>query len=456
MELERTDRAVGPRGRFFTGSLSERKKDPLGLFLSTALQYGEAVFYKMGPKRVFQFTNPDAIKYIFQENSKNYIKGVGYDKLEPVLGKGLLTSEGEHWKRQRRIVQPVFHRGNLEQLVQMMADCVQSLEVKWKEKATTAPRIDAAREMMRLTLHIASVTLLGIDVSHEADEVGQALSRLLVEANRRILSLWPLQGVLPTPGNLQFRRDRETLNRVVFQIISERRKQLAQQPTGAKDILSLLLQARDEETGEGMSDEQIRDEVMTFFLAGHETTANALSWTFYLLSRYPQAAEKARAEIQSVLGGRTPTFEDLPKLKYTTCVLHESMRLYPPAWIFSREAAGVDEVLGKKISKGSVVILSPYVMHRHPKFWPNPEGFQPERFEAEGFLQKNRYIYIPFGVGPRQCIGNHFALMEMQLVLAMLLPKFQLDLVAGTKVEPEPMITLRPKGGLPMMLRNLS
>lgn len=302
--------------------------------------------------------------------------------------------------------------------------------------------------MMRLTLTIVCLTLFTSDISDEASDVGQALTVVLRHANNRISSLFPLPENFPTEENYRFQQALKTLDRVVYNLINERRQ--SGEDTG--DLLSMLVFARDEETGESMSEKQLRDEVMTIFLAGHETTANALSWTWYLLSKHPDVERRLDAELKEVLGGRVPTLFDLKNLKYTLQVLNETMRLYPPVWEIGRENIGTDQLGGYDIPSNSTIILSAYVTHRHPDFWENPEGFDPERFSPEHSGNRPQYAYFPFGGGPRTCIGNNFALMEAQLVIADIAQKYRLELVPGHVVEPEPMITLRPRNGILMTL----
>jgi cytochrome P450 len=301
--------------------------------------------------------------------------------------------------------------------------------------------------MMRLTLRIVGRALLGTEIGDEADAVGQALPVALHWANEQITRP-SLSERLPTPGNRRFRSAVGSLNGVVNGLVAQRRKS-GEDPG---DLLSMLMKATDAETGEAMSDQQLRDEVMTIFLAGHETTANALAWTFMLLSLHPGVDRTLRAELSSVLAGRLPTLADLPKLTYTRMVLDEALRLYPPAWSLGRRAEVDDVIDGYAIPKGSLVIVSPYVVHHNARVWDNPEGFDPERFRPGKEEGLPRFAYFPFGGGPRLCIGNNFALMEAQLLLAVLAQRARPELLAGHPVELEPMITLRPKGGLPMRL----
>jgi cytochrome P450 len=300
-------------------------------------------------------------------------------------------------------------------------------------------------EMMRLTLRIVGETLLAYDPSDAASEVGAALRFLLSIANRRASSVLHLPPSVPTFENLRFRRALATLDQVVLRIIAERRRN----PGDRGDLLSMLMQSRDEETGESMDDRQLRDEAMTIFLAGHETTANALGFTWLLLSRHPATFRELRAELSQVLGGRSPTLADLPRLTLTRRILQESMRLYPPAWIIGRSVIGPDEIGGYEIPARSIVFISPYVVHRHPRLWENPEGFDPHRFAQE----PPRGAYFPFGGGPRMCIGNGFASMESELLLATIAQRVRPDLVPGHRVELEPSITLRPRFGLRMTIR---
>ncbi len=298
---------------------------------------------------------------------------------------------------------------------------------------------------MRLTLRIVGETLLAYDPTNAADEVGAALAYLLPLANERSSRLFDVPPVFPTRENRKFRRALATLDSVVLRMIAERRKDAGDRG----DLLSMLIEARDAETGESMNDRQLRDEAMTILLAGHETTANALTYTFLLLSRYPAALRELRAELSQVLGGRSPTFDDLPRLTLTRWTLQESMRLYPPAWIIARSANGADEIGGHEIPARSIVFVSPYVMHRHPRFWSDPEGFDPGRFAKE----PPRGAYLPFGAGPRMCIGNAFASMEAELVLATIAQRIGFELVPGAPVELQPSITLRPRHGVSMRVR---
>jgi len=444
--LGRTARSVapGPRGHPFLGSLPEVRRDPIGLFLESFRRYGEVVRFRFGPKIAHLISGPAGINHVLAENHRNYGKQTrGYRNLRYVLGNGLLTSEGDLWKRQRRIAQPAFHRQKIagfgETMVRAARETAEALAARRGET------VDLHHEIMRLTLRIVGETLLGTDPTDSADEVGSALAYLLPLANERSSRVLELPPLFPTRENRRFRRELATLDAVVLRMIAERRKR----PSDRGDLLSMLIEARDAETGEAMDDRQLRDETMTIFLAGHETTANALTYAFLLLSRYPAALRDLRAELSQVLGGRTPGVEDLSRLTLTRRIVQEAMRLYPPAWIIARSASGADEIGGFPIPAGSLVLISPYVVHRHPGLWSNPEGFDPQRFASE----PARGAYLPFGAGPRMCIGSGFASMEAELVLATLARDLAFELPPGEPVELEPSITLRPKNGLAMTVR---
>jgi cytochrome P450 len=318
----------------------------------------------------------------------------------------------------------------------------------WAPRAGTGVPFDVAAEMSRLTLRVVGKTLFSMDLTGDAAEVGRGLVVALGFLGRRAMGFLPPPVWVPTPASVRFLRARRALDRVVYHIIQTRRR------TGedAGDFLGMLLAARDADTGEGMSDQQLRDEVMTFVLAGHETTAVALAWTWYLLARHPDADARLRAEVAAVLGGRAPTVEDLPALRYTRMVLEETMRLYPPVWGLGRQAIAADSIGGYPIRAGAPVSMSPYVTHRHPAVWDDPERFDPERFTPERVAARPRFAYLPFSGGPRLCIGNEFALMEATLVLALVAQRYRLVLAPERRVVPQVTLTLRPRGGLPMTL----
>jgi len=440
--LERT--APGPWGHAVLGNFPALRTDPLGLFIGGAREFGDVVRFRFGPRFAHLVCLPEHVKHVLLDNQKNYTKDTrGFRALRDVLGLGLLTSEGDTWLRNRRIAQPAFHRQRIAELGTVMARAAAETADEWQAHLARGRPFDVATEMMRLTLRIVGETLLSADVSGDADAVSQAVHRVLAETRNRVYRPLSIPLAVPTPGNRRFLDAVRALDAIVYRMIAERRRAGSD---ARADLLSVLLHARDEQTGEAMTDRQLRDEVMTIFLAGHETTANALTWTWVLLSRHPEAGRRLRAELSQVLGGRTPTAEDTARLPYLTMVLDESMRLYPPAWMIGRCAAADDVIDGYRIPAGTYVFISPYVTHRHPRLWENPEGFDPERFSPERAAAIPRYAYFPFGGGPRQCIGNGFATMEALIVLGTLAQRFRLDLAPGLRVDPEPLITLRPRG----------
>jgi cytochrome P450 len=432
------------------GHLIERLRDPLGCYLKLALRHGPVVKVKVGGWRVYIISDPEGVKRVLADNVKNYPKGDAFARLKPIFGNGLLTSEGEFWKRQRKLAQPAFHRQNLSALFEDMRRSIQDLLQRWEEGfATTGSPFNVAAEMTRLTMSIVSRALLGLDVGSEADEVGRALPLVLAEGNRRLLSYFSLPNFIPTPAGIKSYRALKVLDGIVYRIIAKRRVDGALRV----DLLSMLMSARDEETGEAMDEKQLRDEVMTIFLAGHETTANALSWTWYLLGSHPEVRRKLCEEIDGQLCSKDPVFEDVPKLRYTRQVFEEALRLYPPAWTFSRTVSEDDVICGYRISKGSLVVINPYLMHHHPAYWHDPERFDPERFAPERVESRHRYVYIPFGAGPRQCIGNQFAMTEAIFILAMVCRRYEMALEPGQTVKPEALLTLRPVPGVEVRIK---
>ena len=463
----------GPKGSFLVGSTLAVMRDPLGSFLEATRAHGAIVQFRMGPYRYVLLDSAEGVKHLLIDNAKNYVKSRSYDGLKLVLGAGLVTSEGEYWRKQRKLAQPAFHKERLSSFASMMASDTGSMLDRWSREGHA--EVDMHEEMMRLTYRIVARTLCGVDVDPDAQTrgpgavedaaegersggktsphaIGEAIATALHFANDYAESLFRMPRWWPSPANFRFRRAAKVLDGLVFGIIEERRKQA---PATHGDLLELLMAARYDD-GTGMTDRQLRDEVMTIVLAGHETTANALTWTWTLLSQHPEVARKLQAEVDTVLGDRVPTIEDVPKLRYVAMVVQEAMRLYPPVWVFERQALEDDVICGYAIPKGTVVAVSPYVLHRNPRYWDNPEGFDPERFSAKSLAEsverRPKHAYLPFSVGPRQCIGNSFALMEAQIIVAMTAQRFRPSLVPGHRVEPDPKVTLRPKYALPMVL----
>jgi cytochrome P450 len=427
----------GPNGNFLLGVMREyNRADRLEYLTNLRNTYGDVVRMRYGPFPVYMLYHPDDVhEVLVKQASKFYKTRLTKTIFNRFLGNGLIVSDGDFWKRQRRLAQPAFHARRIESYAQTMVEYALGMLGGWRHEQTR----DIDQEMMRLTMGIVAKTLFDADVSSDADEIGRAMTVIQQIANQQFNSVIPpLPEWIPTWQNRRERQAVEALDRVLARIINERRA--SGEDKG--DLLSMLLLAEDE-NGERMTDGQVRDEAMTLFLAGHETTSNALTWTWYLLSQHPEVEAKLHDELTIVLGGRVPTLNDLAQLKYTEMVVKESMRLYPPAWGISREPVEDVEIGGYTLEKGKPVFIIPYVQHRDPRWFDEPERFLPERWEDGFEEQLPKYAYMPFGGGPRVCIGNSFAMMEARLLLATIARHFRLSLEPGYKVEPEPMITVR-------------
>jgi cytochrome P450 len=428
------------------GSLPRFRQDPLGLLMAGFETCGDVVRFRLLNRSLFLVAHPRDARRVLQDHATQYDKGTrGFRVLRVFLRNGLLTSEGAHWLRQRRTVQPAFHRDRIAGFGDTMTSAAGDLVDEWLRSSSETVNVTA--DMMRLTLRIVGETLLSTDVSQEADRVGQALHIMLRGANEAISRVVPLPPWWPSRANRRQQAAMRTLDDVILHIIAARRTHsavAAGMPTASgDDLLSMLMEARDEETGEGMSDAQLRDEVMTIFLAGHETTAIALGWTWHLLGAHPAVRHRVEQVLDQVLEGRPPTLADLPRLGYIEQVVKESMRLYPPAWVVSRRPMTDDVVGGFRIPAGSIVLTSPYVTHRHPDYWTDPARFDPDRFDAAHEVDRPPFAYFPFGGGPRQCIGNTFAMMELVLVVSTIAQRCRLDSTGPHDLGRSPAITLR-------------
>jgi cytochrome P450 len=423
------------------------RKDPLRGFCDLQQEYGDFIRWK-GPYTTYQFTHPADVQHVLQTNPGNYHKGRSYRISRSFIGEGLLTSEGAFWRRQRRIIQPAFSHDRLGSFATIMTQASQELMQRWCERARRSEEVELVSEFRHLTLTIVGRTLFSTDLTGRVRAVSEALDIGREYSAQRSWALMKLPESLPTPQN---RRYRDAVRRS-FAIVSELIEEHRRHPGNYEDLLAMLLEARDPETGEAMSNQQLLDESSTLLLAGHETTTLALAWALYLLALHPDAERELRNELQTVLGGRIPTSADLARLKFTRMVLEEAMRLYPPAWTISRTAIGDDEIRQQRIRPGDEILLLQYVTHRHPDFWDEPDQFRPERFTAANCAARPRYAYFPFAGGPRQCVGIHFAMMEAQLVLATITPRFNWHLVSGHPVIPEPSVTLRPRHGIRVTL----
>jgi len=428
----------------------EARRDPLAMLSWAAREYGDVARMEAWPLfTVHLLTHPDHIKHVLQDNNRNYWKGALIGRVKPLIGEGLFTSEGDFWRRQRRLAQPAFHRQRVESFAALMSAAGARMVEDWETAAATGTPIDLMEHTSRAALRIVGQALFGIDLIGAAAEVGRNVLTALAFVSDEVFQIFPSPLIVPTPRNRRFRRARGALDRVVLDIIERRRRDGA----GGDDLLAMMMEARDAETGEGMSDRQLRDEVMTFILAGHETTAVTLAWACLLLAQHPDVGAQVRGEVSSVLAGRAPTLADLPHLALTRRVIDETLRLYPPVAAIAREAYGPDEIDGYAIPAKSGVMMSPYVTHRHPAFWPDPERFDPERFTPENSATRPRFAYFPFSGGPRLCIGNEFALMEAQILLATIAQRFRVEVAPGHTVQQEIRITLRPKQPMLMVPR---
>jgi cytochrome P450 len=438
-------RPHGPRSKKPGDQLVPMSRDPLGYLVKVAAEYPDMAYFRLGNQRTFLMSNPAYVQDVLVANDWNFVKGRGLKRARKILGNGLLTAEGNFHRRQRRLSQPAFHRQRIAAYAATMSEFAARTRDRWQE----GEKRDIAQDMMRLTLAIVAKTLFDADVDKEAREIGQALSEVLEIFSTFSSPLTDVLDKLPLPKNLRAKKGKERLDETIYRIIAEHRK--TNEDRG--DLLSMLLMAQDEEEGSGkMSDDQLRDEVMTLFLAGHETTANALTWTWYLLSQNPEVEAKLHAEIDSLLGSRLPDFEDVPNLKYTEMVMREAMRIYPPVWVMGRRSISGIKIGGYYIPPKSIILLSQYVIHHDRRFYTEPEKFDPERWASEKAKSLPKMAYFPFGGGPRFCIGEQFAWMEGILLIATIAQKWKLRLVPGHKVELQPLITLRPKHGMKMML----
>lgn len=421
--------------------------DLLGFTSKNFTQYGGIWKIEAGKETQYMISDPDLIQEVTVKQADKFHKSADYIDLDRglarFLGNGLLTNDGEFWKRQRKLVAPAFHTKRIEAYAQTMVDATQAMLDSWKGKHT----LDIDDEMMRGTLQIVVKTLFNVDISAEATRIGDAMTALqhMVGSNSVIETFLPLW--IPTPQRIRSKKAVSDLDEIVYRLIGEWRKK--GEDNG--DLMSMLLLARDDE-GNGMSDKQVRDEAVTLFLAGHDTTANTLNWTWFMLAQNPDVEAKLHHEIDTVLEGKLPTLADLRRLPYAEMVIKESMRLFPPAYFFGRVAVDDVQLGNYTVAKGTGIGISAYAAHRDPRWWSEPERFQPERFAPENAENIRKYSYIPFGAGPRVCIGNSFAMMEAHLMLVMIAQRYQLRLSPGQVVKPDPLLTMKPKGGLQMLL----
>jgi cytochrome P450 len=438
-------RPPGPKNtRPWLGVLPHFRKDPANYLLTIAREYGDLAYMRLGPQHAFVVSDPDAIRDILITHQGNFTKSRMLERAKVLLGDGLLTSEAEFHTRQRRLVQPAFHRDRLLRYAADMVACAARARDAWAPGA----ELDMHQQMTRLTLAIVGRTLFSADVSSDADEIGHAMTQIFELFDTLLLPFSDWIQKLPIPPVRRFEKARDRLDKIVYGLIAERRRS----GKDAGDLLSMLLLAQDESDNAHMTDKQVRDEALTLLIAGHETTANALTWTWYLLSQNPEVEARMHAEIDSALGGKLPDFDDAANLPYTGGVFAESLRLYPPAWAIGRRAREDYSIGGYAIPAKSILLMSPWVVHRDPRWWPEPERFDPDRWHPEEAAKRPKFAYFPFGGGARVCIGERFAWAEGVLVLATIAQRWKMRLVPGHPVETRAVITLRPKHGMKMTL----
>ena len=434
-------RYLSPKG------LYQLRRNPLAFLSDAAARFGDIVCFRAGPLRSYMIFHPSHLRHVLQDNHDNYIKGFLLAKTKVLIGDGLFSSEGASWRRQRRILQPAFHRQRIADFVATTAAKTNEMLERWESAARAGTRLDLAAEMSRVTLDVIGTVLFDQDLTAKTASVGEALLVALEFVSRRAMSVVALPVAVPTPRNRRFQHARAALDRIVYEIINTRRRD----DGAAGDLLSLLIDARDE-SGDALSDQQVRDQVFTFVVAGYETTSVALAWTWLLLSENPAVEERLREEVRSVLDGRAPTIDDLTALAYTRTVIQEAMRLYPPLWAFPRQSIAADTIDAYDIPAGATFSVVPYLTHRMPAFWPDPLRFDPDRFTPEQVAGRPRCAYAPFGGGPRQCIGSEFAIAEAQVILAMAVQRYRATILPERSFEPIVSITARPSRGVPAVL----
>ncbi len=430
------------------GSIPAYDKDRLALFLRVTQECGDIGVFHFGPFPLIVVNTSEFIHSILVEHAYDFDKGAYvHDAFRPVIGNGLFISEGDFHRKQRKLMAPSFQPRQIVGYADAMVGYGERIQETWQDGST----IEVGREMTHVTMSIVGKVLFDADVFTEADELGAAMNTALEHAAYATSKVFPIPFSWPIPRHLRTRKAIAVLRRRIQKMIDERRASAEER----NDFLSILLQAR-EEDGSGMDDEQVRSEALTLFGAGHETTATALTWAWYLLTSHPDAYQKVQQEVDTVLQGRSPTYADLAQLPYTLQVFKETLRLYPPAYAFSRVALHDVDLNGYVVRKGRSVAGAPYALHRRPDYFPDPEKFDPERFTPENEKRLPRYAYLPFGAGPRICIGNHFAMMEGHLLLATLAQRVTFELVPGQQIVPDPSktLTMRPKYGVKMIVRH--
>ncbi|HEV7648539.1 MAG TPA: cytochrome P450 [Actinophytocola sp.] len=436
----------GPPRRAAPGILRKLRADRLGLMSEAVREYGDAVRVRIGPKTLYIFNHPDHAKHVLADNAPNYHKGIGYTEAKRALGDGLLTSEGELWKEQRRTIQPVFQHKRIAAQADVIVDEALGLVERLRVHQGTGRPVDVLAEVTGLTMGVLGRTLLDADLG-AFESVGHSFEAVQDQAMFEMETLGLVPRWLPLHGQRAFRHARADLERIVRVLVAQRKAS----PSGSgDDVLTRLIASTARETDKRVADGRMRDELVTLLLAGHETTASTVGWTLNMVSRHPDVRRRLHEEAVSVYGRGRPGYEDLPKLRYTNMVLQETMRLYPPVWILPRRALADDEVGGYHVPAGADVLICPYTLHRHPRYWADPDRFDPARFDPDAPVDRPRYAHLPFGAGPRFCVGNHLGMIEATFIISTLMRELRLDAVPGFEVRPEPMMSLRLGGGLPL------
>ena len=441
--------------RSIYGDLPELVKDPLGSFLERSRTPSGISPLRIGRRQAYLISDAALIRRVLLENFENYDKATpAFEAIQLVLGRGILTGHGPIWKKNRRLAQPAFHGHRVQRFGPILERISRRFADRWEGLCRRGEPVDASEDMLRITLEGVSEVLFGADISESSSEINRVFPVVLENLAFRVTQLirWP--DWVPTQRNREFKEALGSMNRVVDGLIQKRRQRLAEIEAlapDARDLLSTLMVAQDEETGERMSDAQLRDEVMTLMIAGHETTANALTWVWFLLDQHPDEVSRLHEELDTEIGNRVPTVGDLPRLKRLRMVISEALRMFPPIWMFDRRAIAADTLGTTAIAPGDLVIISPYGIQRNPAFWSDPDTFRPERFEPGQEENQNKYLYLPFGAGPRICLGQSFAIMESLLIMATLLNRFNARRWDSTPIKPKPMITLRTSA--PLLLR---
>lgn len=443
----------GPQSRGFWGSLAAFQEDPF-LFLSDAHhQHGDFVKFRVGPLYFYSVAHPDYVKQILITNRKNYHRDRKFlAEATPFLGQGLLTTDDEVWARLRRIAQPVFHAKHMANYAAMISQEATTYIQRWDRLEFTEKPFNIVDEMLSLTLNTVAPILFGTNSIPEWQTFIHTVNLLQAEVSERLLTPITLPLWVPTSHNRQIRQALQTIDRIIFNIIAEYRHS---QRSG-QNLMNELIEARDELTGEALSDQEIRDQILTLLIAGYETTASAMTWFWYLLAQHPEVEQKLRQEIATTLGNTAPTYQDLPRLTYTKMVIQEVLRLYPPIWIFARSPLQRDRLGDYELPAPTIAYISPLVIHRHPGFWESPDEFRPERFDPALEQPYPELAYIPFGSGARSCIGRNFAMMMMQLIIPKILQDYHFQLVPNQRVKPKFDITLHPENGIYMTLEKNS